>query len=213
MTKDAKGRRQLIAGIGTAAAAVALGTGAAGAQAPAAAFQPAMHQQDDWMSSMAGKHRVILDVTSPEGVPEALRFAGNLFTGHKTGYGLEDADQAIIMVLRHGATAYGFGEAIWAKHGKLLDSKAAEPPKANPYDAPPRNQLSGLAKRGVHFLVCGSASLGIARRLAGQDGDADAMMKEMTAHMLPNSHIMVGVAGVVGTAHAQERGFSYLYVG
>lgn len=165
------------------------------------------------METLPGKHRVLLDITTPDGIPEAIRFAGNLFTGHKTGYGLDDGELAIIVVLRHGATAYGYGEGIWAKYGKLLDSKAAEPPKANPYDAPPRNQLSGLAKRGVHFIVCGSASLGIARRLAGDNGDADAMIKEMTANMLPNSHIIVGVAGVVPVAHAQERGYSYLYCG
>ncbi|NUN16097.1 MAG: hypothetical protein HUU55_20925, partial [Myxococcales bacterium] len=84
---------------------------------------------------------------------------------------------------------------------------------ANQYDTGDRRQLSGLARRGVHFIVCGSASQGIARRIAGAGGDADATMKEMTANMIPNSHIAVGVAGVVPVAHAQERGYSYLYVG
>jgi len=214
MTKDVKGRRELIAGIGTTAAAVALASGTAvTAEGSGTEFEPARHSQDEWLDKLPGKHRVILDVTSPEGVPEGLRFVGNLFTGHKTGYGLDDSDVAIVVVLRHAATAYGYGEGIWSKYGKLLDSKAAEAPTANPYDAPPRNQLSGLAKRGVHFVVCGSASLGIARRLAGQGGDADAMMKEMTANMIPNSHIIVGVAGVVPVAHAQEYGYSYIYVG
>jgi len=213
MSHDVKGRRELMTGLGVTAAAVALGSRPASAQAGPSPFQPTRHAQDDWMDTLPGKHRVILDVTSADGVPESLRFAGNLFNGHKVGYGLEDADLALIIVLRHAATAYGYGEAIWAKHGKLLDSKAAEPPKANPFDAPPRNALSGLAKRGVHFVVCGSASLGIARRLAGANGDADAMIKEMTANMIPNSHITVGVAGVVPVSHAQERGYSYLYVG
>jgi intracellular sulfur oxidation DsrE/DsrF family protein len=213
MINDVKGRRQLIAGLGTTAAAVALGAGTAGAQAPMSAFQPARHAQDDWMEQLPGKHRVVLDVTSADGVPDGIRFASNFFAGHKTGYDLGDGDIAIIMVLRHAATVYGYGEAIWAKYGKILDSKAAEPPKTNPHDAPPRSPISGLAKRGVHYVVCGSASLGIARRLAGQDGDADAMMKEMVASMIPSSHITVGVAGVVSAAHAQERGFSYLFVG
>jgi hypothetical protein len=35
----------------------------------------------------------------------------------------------------------------------------------------------------------------------------------MTANLIPNSHIIVGVAGVVPLAHAQERGYSYLFVG
>lgn len=165
------------------------------------------------MNTLPGKHRVILDITTPDAVPDGLRYVGNLFNGSKTGYGLEDRDLALIVVLRHGATAYGYGEAIWSKYGKQLDSKAAEPPTTNPYDAPPRNQISGLAARGVHYVVCGSASLGIARRLAGEKGDADAMLKTMMANMIPNSHMIAGVAGVVPVTHAQEYGYSYLFVG
>ncbi|MGE0816705.1 MAG: hypothetical protein AB7O28_27240 [Vicinamibacterales bacterium] len=212
MSSNTKGRRRLMTGLGTTAAAVALGTRRAAAQGAGSTFEPPRHSQDDWMD-LPGKHRVVLDITSAAGMPEGIRFAGNLFNGSKTGYGLEDADLALIVVLRHAATAYGYGQGIWAKYGTLLDSKAAEPPTANPFDAAPRQQLSGLAKRGVHFLVCGSASLGLASRLAGKDGDSAAMMKTMTADMIPNSHILVGVAGVVGATRAQERGYSYLFVG
>ncbi|MCC7178770.1 MAG: hypothetical protein IT177_10300 [Acidobacteria bacterium] len=214
MSHDVKGRRKMMAGLGVTAAAVALGSRGASAQSGPAPFQPTRHAQDDWMDTLPGKHRVILDVTTVEGIPEGIRFAGNLFTGHKVGYGIEEADLAIIMVLRHGATAYGYADAIWAKYGKSMGGRdAASPPTANQYDTGDRKQLSGLAKRGVHFVVCGSASQGIARRIAGTGGDADATMKEMTANMIPNSHITVGVAGVVPVAHAQERGYSYLYVG
>jgi intracellular sulfur oxidation DsrE/DsrF family protein len=100
---------------------------------------------------------------------------------------------------------------VWARHGKVLDSKAAETPTANPFDSPPRHALSTLAKRGVQFIVCGSASSGIARRIAGADGDADATLKEMTSSMIPSSRLVS--AGVVGVTHAQEYGFSLLYVG
>lgn len=214
MSHDVKGRRKMMTGLGATAAAVALGSRGAGAQAGPAPFQPARHAQDDWMDRLPGKHRVILDVTSVEGMPEGIRFAGNLFTGHRVGYGIEEADLAIIMVLRHDATAYGYADAIWARHGASMGGRhAASPPTANQYDTGDRRQLSGLARRGVHFIVCGSASQGIARRIAGAGGDADATMKEMTANMIPNSHIAVGVAGVVPVAHAQERGYSYLYVG
>ncbi|MEZ5290959.1 MAG: hypothetical protein R2745_07760 [Vicinamibacterales bacterium] len=212
MSSNTKSRRRLMTGLGTTAAAVALGTRRTAAQGAMSTFTPARHAQDDWME-LPGAHRIVLDITSAAGMPEGIRFAGNLYNGSKTGYDLGDADLALIIVLRHAATQFGYGQGIWAKYGALLDSKAAEPPTANPYDAPPRQQLSGLAKRGVHFLVCGSASLGLASRLAGKDGDSAAMMKTMTADMLPNSHIMVGVAGVVGATRAQERGYSYLFVG
>jgi len=212
MKRDVKGRRQLVAGLGAAATAVAFGSKQAQAAA-AEAFEPARHSQDDWMDGMPGKHRIILDLTSPEGLPEGIRFAGNLFTGHKNGYGLEDPDVAIIIVLRHSATAYGYNNSFWEKHGKALDSKAEVPPTGNPYDSGSRVQLSALAKRGVHFIVCGSASLGLANRVAGPGGDTGPIIKEMTANVITSGHLTMGVAGVVPLTHAQERGFSYVFVG
>ena len=57
-----------------------------------------------------------------------------------------------------------------------------------------------------------SASRGIAGRLAGQGGDAEALLKtEMVPNLLPNSRLVA--AGVVGVLHAQERGFRLLFVG
>ena len=42
---------------------------------------------------------------------------------------------AIILCLWHSATAFAYGEAIWAKHGRTLDPMATEAPTANPYDS------------------------------------------------------------------------------
>ncbi len=203
-------RRQLIAGLGAVATAAGLGGRVVAAQSPSP-FVPARHPQDEWMSAMPGKHRVVLDVTSPEGVPDGIRFAGNLFNGNKSGYGVEESELALIMVIRHSATAYGYDNAIWAKHGKTFDGKAATPPNANPFDSGERTQLSALAKRGVQFMVCGTASRGLASRIAGQGGDVDAVLKDMTAHLITNARLTP--AGVVGVTHAQEHGFTLLYVG
>jgi len=212
MSKRITGRRDVMAGLGAVATAAALGSTSVSAQGGAATFQPTLHPTDDWMSAMPGKHRVLLDVTSPEGLPDAIRFAGNLFTGSKNGYGLDDADMAIMICLRHSATAYGYGDAVWAKYGKLLAPKVEPTPTGNPYNSGERMQLSGLAKRGVQFIVCGTASRGIAGRLAGQGGDADALLKtEMVPNLLPNSRLVA--AGVVGVLHAQERGFRLIFVG
>jgi intracellular sulfur oxidation DsrE/DsrF family protein len=136
---------------------------------------------------------------------------GNLYTGHQTGYNVPESDLAIIVVLRHSATGYGYNNALWSKHGQGLDSKAATPPAGNPYDSGDRVQLSALARRGVQFMVCGTASRGISRRLAGEKGDADVTFKEMEANLIASARIVP--AGVVGVTHAQEYGFSYLYVG
>jgi intracellular sulfur oxidation DsrE/DsrF family protein len=219
MTNDMRARRSLMSSIGAFAAAFALGSRQAGAQTPAAStFTPARHPQDGWFDAIPGKHRVVLDVTSTLGVPDVVRFAGNLFVANKNGYGLGEAEVAIVVILRHGATAFGYGDAIWAKHGAALadatgytDPQSTEPPKANPFASAPRNALDGLAKRGVQFAVCDTASHGISRRLAGQGGDADAIYKEMVANMIPSSRLVA--AGVVGVTRAQEYGYAVIHVG
>lgn len=211
MTSTRRDRRAIIAGLGMAATTATVGARGAQAQGAAPSFVPARHEQDAWMSAMPGKHRVVLDVVSPAGLPDSIRFTGNLFLGSKTAYGVEDAEMAIIMVLRHAATAYGYTDAIWSKYGKAIDSTATPPPAANPFNSGDRMQLAGLAKRGVQFIICGTASRGLAGRIAGQGGDTDAVMKEMSANLIPNGRIVS--AGVVGVTHAQEHGFTLLYVG
>jgi intracellular sulfur oxidation DsrE/DsrF family protein len=216
MATHARRRRQLIAGLGTTAAAVALGRGAA-AQPAARPFEPARHAQDDWFATRPGRHRVVLDTTSVAGVPDAIRFATNLFGGSTSGYGLEDADLALVICLRHRATPFAYTDALWGKYGRILDRRDENPaattpvPTVNVYNSGERAQLSDLARRGVHFMVCGTASRNIAVRAAGAGGNADAVLKEMEAHFIPNAHMVA--AGVVGVTHAQERGYTYLYVG
>lgn len=212
MSEVSNRRRRLLTALGAVAGAAGLGSRVVAAQSPAAGpFMPARHPEDAWLGAMPGKHRVVLDVVSPGAMPDAIRFAGNLFNGNKSGYGVEEADMAIAIVVRHAATQFGYSNAMWAKYGKNFDSKAETTPTANPYDSGERTQLSGLAKRGVQFMICGTASRGLASRIAGQGGDVDAVLKEMAANTVANGRVVS--AGVVGVTHAQEYGFTYLYVG
>src|SRR5690349_18911540 len=111
MAKQKQSRRAMLAGFGAIAAAGALSPRTASAQAssPAAApFTPTLHAEDAWMSAASGQHRVVVDITSAEGVPDGLRFAGNLLTAHKSGYNIDESEVAVIVCLRHGATPYGY---------------------------------------------------------------------------------------------------------
>lgn len=210
MSQQKKSRRAMLAGLGVMAAAGAAGARTAEAQAGAAVpFTPALFDVDAWMSSMKGKQRVVLDVESPERMPDAIRFVGNIYTAHKSAYGLDDADTAIIVCFRHSATPMGYTDGIWSKYGKIIDAKNA--PTANPYNSGDRMQIADLAKRGVQFMVCGTASRGLATRIAGPGGDVDAVMKEMQANVIPNGRIVA--AGIVGVIHAQNRGFALIHVG
>jgi intracellular sulfur oxidation DsrE/DsrF family protein len=218
MATNAKRRRQLIAGLGTTAAAVALGTPTASAQAGPAPFEPSRYAQDDWFGARPGKHRVVLDTVTAAGMADVLRFANNLFVGSKSGYNVEESDMTLVVCLRHLATSYAYTDGLWAKYGRVLDraeengrSASAPPPTVNAYNTGERPQLAGLAKRGVLFMVCATASRGLATRVAGADGNVDAVLKEFEAHFIPNARFVS--AGVVGIIHAQERGYSYLHIG
>ncbi len=156
-------RRAIIAGLGAVAAAGALGAGSAEAQGPSSdSFTPMLHPQDEWMSAMKGKHRIVLDVTSPTGVPDAIRFAGNLLTGHKNGWGVEESDVAVLACFRHGATPYGYTDAIWAKYGKTIDPKATPPPTVEPLQLWRTGADRGArqARRAVHGVRDGQPRAG-----------------------------------------------------
>ena len=203
-------RRAMMAGLGAAAAAGAFGARVQAQGTSAESFTPKLHTQDDWMSALKGVHRIVVDTTSPDGVPDAVRFANNLLAGHKNGWGVEESDVAVIVCFRHGATPYGYTDAIWSKYGKTINPQAATPPVANPFNTGAEAQLAALAKRGVQFMVCGTASRGLAGRIAGQGGDTEAVLKEMGANLIPSARIVP--AGVVAVVHAQERRFALITI-
>lgn len=211
-------RRSLISGLGASAAAVAVSGRTARAQAASGAFQPARHAQDEWFDKLAGKHRVFIDVISAKGVGEAVGFANNLYTANKDTYGIEAADLAMVMCLRHSATVFAFNDAIWSKHGKAFaaasnytNAHVTEPPSANPYTAAPRNAFGTLASRGLQFAICDMATHRLAGRMAGPDGDPDAAYKTLAANLIANGRLVP--AGVIALTRSQEYGYSLLYAG
>jgi intracellular sulfur oxidation DsrE/DsrF family protein len=221
-------RRSFLSRLAGATAFLGLGAGPAAAQSSGPSrFQPARHAEDDWLDSLPGKHRVIIDTVSTTGAGEGIGFATNIFAGSANGYGLADADTAIVLCLRHFATAFAWTDAIWAKYGatigadlKFDDPRTKRPPVINVYNTsgygealPNRNiALDALAKRGVHFAVCGLATRRMASVIARATGaSADALLKELSSSMIPNAHL--APAGVVAVNRAQERGYTLLYVG
>ena len=211
-------------GSGVAAFGAALGahTATAHAQTPAAGvWQPLRHPQDQWFDNIPGKHRTFLDAISAHGVGEALHFASNIFTTSKSGYGLETGDLAIVICLRHGATAFAFNDAIWSKYGeplsaqtKVTDPKTNGASMKNPYNAESRRDetFDAMIKLGVHFAVCDKSTQGLAGNLARRtEGQSDAVYKDLVAHVIGNAHMVP--SGIVAVGHAQEHGYAYGYCG
>jgi intracellular sulfur oxidation DsrE/DsrF family protein len=185
-------------------------------------FQPVRHSQDDWMDTLPGKHRFVIDSSNAAGFGAAILYANNFLTANESGYGLKDADSAIIVVARHFSTPYVYKDPVWAKYGAAMsgvtglnDPKTKQPATINVYNAAGNDSLASLGttidaviKRGVHFAVCQMATRFIAGLLAGQGGNADAVYNELVGSLVPNSHMVA--AGVVAVNRAQERGYALL---
>lgn len=215
--QSGKDRRALLSVMGAAAAGVALASTPARAQAGSSApgaFSPARHKEDEWLGSLPGKHRVFIDTASLESANDGLLYANNLFIANKSGYGLEDGDIATVVCFRHYSTIFAYNNVIWAKYGKPLadSSKYVSPRPTDTLATNPQRSIDGLAKRGVHFAVCGLATKRIAGLLAtASGGSADDILKELAANLVPNGHLMA--AGVIATTRAQEYGYSLLVAG
>jgi intracellular sulfur oxidation DsrE/DsrF family protein len=213
---------------GLTAAVAAFGLGSRRAEARAAdTFVPARHTEDDWLDETSGKHRVFLDSVSPMGGGDAIRNANSMLDANKRTYSLQEADVAIILCLRHRAVSMGFRDVIWAKYGKHLaetleffEPKTKAPPTINMYNTPvyggalPTRGLTieGTQKRGVRFIVCQGGTRTLTSALATRvGGNADDIFKEFSDNLLPGCRFIP--LGIVTATRAQERGYSYLYVG
>jgi intracellular sulfur oxidation DsrE/DsrF family protein len=211
------------------AAGVALVGGAVFKSAPAAAqspgstaWKPARHSQDDWLDQIPGSHRFIIDSVSPSGLGNALLFANNFFVANQNGYGLGNADAAVVLVLRHNSTPFAYTDAMWAKYSAAIgEASGFEDPKtkaravvnvyqANTYGPTlPNNNvtLDALIGRGVHFAVCQMATRRFAGAIANAHKlDVEAVYKELTSNLIRNSHM--AAAGIVSVNRAQERGYA-----
>ena len=174
---------------------------------------------------LGSKHRFVFDSTSPEGLGTGLQFATNFFEANKSGYGLQDSDLGVIIVVRHKSTAFGYNDAIWAKYSAELfkntafaDPRTKEPPVINVYGTPGDGgtvrpgRMDALIKRGMHVAICQMATRAIAGTLARATGATqDDVFKELAANLVTNGHL--APAGIVAVNRAQERGYAFVHAG
>jgi hypothetical protein len=176
------------------------------------------------MTQLPGKHRTIIDCATVSGAGEGMLYANNLYLGNRNGYQLNDSDLAIVVCLRHRATAFAYNDGMWGKYGEALssvlqfvDPKTKQVPATNLLNSPDYGMalpnlgtsIASLVKRGTHFAVCEMAT----RRISGQvataaKADPQAVFKELSANLIPNGHLVA--AGVVAVNRAQELGYTLL---
>lgn len=203
-------------------AALAVGGVAMAKPKSPARWEPARHEKDDWLDQASAKHRLLFDTITADGLGEALAFGGNFIRVNKTDYGLESTDLAVVVVLRHRATPFGYNDAIWAKYGTVLapitpveDPKTKQAPKVNIYNTedyagllPSRGAtLDSLTKQGAQVAVCSVATRGIADIIAGKvGGNGEDINKELITNLAPHARMVP--AGIVAVNRAQERGYT-----
>src|SRR5579862_1052577 len=80
-------------------------------------WEPARHEKDDWFDQIPGKHRLVFDTTAWEGLADGILFANNFIRVNQTDYSLPSSDLAVVIVVRHRSTPFGYNDAMWAKYG------------------------------------------------------------------------------------------------
>ena len=171
------------------------------------------HPADAWLDDLKGQHRNIFDCISIENASSGWAFARNFLTAN-TGpiYQLKDADVNVIVCVRHFASVFGFNDAMWAKY-KLGESQKVNEGGVPAVKNPHATMANDLAKRGVIVAICGMATSRIARTVAADAGlNAADIEADLRANLVtPTARVVA--AGVIVTNRAQEKGFTYTYVG
>jgi intracellular sulfur oxidation DsrE/DsrF family protein len=220
------GRRSFFSGGLTALAATLFGRSVTShaQSAPSGRWQAERHEKDDWLDRVPGKHRLVLDTTTPDGFGTALLYTNNYFIANKDGYELQDSDLAVVIIARHHATPFAFNDTVWKKYGvtiaqlgNLTDPKTKQPPTINLYNAAGYGSalsnrgttLDSLLKLGIRVAVCEMATRDIAESVARAVGtDGDSIFSEISRNLVSNSHLMP--AGIVAVNRAQERGYAFV---
>jgi intracellular sulfur oxidation DsrE/DsrF family protein len=228
-------RRGFLSRVAAAAAACSLGgLGSLVAPAPAAAAAREPGAAPDtphtpnpefeaWLNKIVGKHKMLYDVPEPN---EGFAFAWArvfLDTTNET-YGTTDAQNAVVIVLRHSGIPYAIQSPMWAKYkfGKAFkiddpktEGRAIRHPLTNlkAGDVPiPGMGVDELLAKGVLVGVCNIALTFNSRRLARETGmQAETIKAEWVANLLPG--VQVVPSGVIAVNRGQEKGCAYCFAG
>jgi intracellular sulfur oxidation DsrE/DsrF family protein len=230
-SRSAPERRSFLTRLNAGAAslaAMAFGGVAMAQQKPttAARWEPARHEKDDWFDQLPGKHRLVFDTTSHDGLADAILFANNFIRVNRADYGLQNNDLAVVIVVRHRSTPFGYNDAMWAKYGTAIaararveDPKSKLAPKINIFNSGDYAELlsnrgttlDSLFKQGLQLAVCATSTRGYAGSIAqAVGGNSDAIFNELVANLVSNSRMVP--AGIVAVNRAQERGYSLVSV-
>src|SRR3989441_8251992 len=102
-----------------AAGAAAFGLG--GVVPPLRAAQPrsqevsANPEFEAWLNKITGKHKMVFDIPEPNG-GFGFAWARVFLNTTNENYGTTDADNTVVVVLRHNGIPFGMQSPMWAKY-------------------------------------------------------------------------------------------------
>jgi hypothetical protein len=244
MTKPSESstpRREFLGQI-AASAVVLAGTACAApitiAQSPTATPAPsgggtrgaaATQWDDSWFGRLTAKHKAVFDTPDfSEGMILGPGHATRYINGVHDALGGSNADVQTVIVIRHRAIVFAFGDAMWAKYeiGKDLKIKGEgeEWATKNPFatarsrggragastnnDRPQAN-AEWLTSHGHVLLGCDLATQGYAGTLAERTkGTMKTIYEELKANLVPG--VILQPNGIYATLRAQEAGCVFM---
>ena len=225
---NAESRRNFLGKI--AAGAAAIGTASLAPFHAQAIPDLANHDyggSEEWFNKIKGKHRMLFDVTQPNG---QMPFAWpRVFLLSNAATGTPEKDCSVVVVLRHDAVGYALQNEMWEKYklGELFkahDPLTKAPAIRNPFWKPKEGDfkvpgfgnvaigINELQDSGVLFCACEMAITVYSAVVADMMKlDAAAVKKEWLGAVLPNIQVMP--SGVWAVGRAQEHGCAYTFAG
>jgi len=186
-----------------------------------------MGDADLWFNKVKGKHRIVYDVTKPNGM---MPFAWpRVFLITNAGTGSPASDCGVVDVFRHEGIPFAFEDRIWEKYKfgevfKIDDDKTKAPAIRNAFAKPQKGDfkvpglgevaigINELQADGVMFCVCNMAMTVYSAVVAdNMKMDAAEVKKDWMSGLLPG--IQVVPSGVWAVGRAQEHGCKYCFAG
>jgi intracellular sulfur oxidation DsrE/DsrF family protein len=178
---------------------------------------------ETWLNKITGKHKMIFDIPEPN---DGFGFAWArvfLNTTNET-YSTSDADNTVVIVLRHAGIPFAMESAMWAKYKlgqtfKITDPATKGPAIRHPLihlkpgDVPiPGMGVDELLAKGVLIGVCNIALTFYSMNMAKETGTpAETIKKDWVASLLPG--VVVVPSGVIAVNRSQEKGCAYCFAG
>jgi hypothetical protein len=190
-------------------------------------FEHSLEDPEEWFNKITGKHRIVFDVTKPNGVMPFAWPRVFIMTNEQTGATQKECNEVVI--LRHEAIPYAFESSLWEKYklgefADIKDPKTGAPSVRNMFWQPAEGDfaipgignvqigINELQKDGVMFGVCSVAILVNSHAIAQKmNADPDTVHKDLLAGILPE--IQLVPSGLWAVGRAQEHKCAYCFAG